>query len=146
MIFMRNTAIALYYVMIAIVLLTFLLLFFRNVGLLPVWILIEYMQLIAFMPIYNFKLIPYLYDAFKPFLVSHLILFNSSLLYKDLNSQFFNINYIYYDLSVGKLIQSLVNLLILFMVVILLNVAMLLLSLCCKGSTRFGAFIRSRLS
>lgn len=72
--------------MIALVIATFLALFLRNVGLLPVWILIEYMQLIAFMPIYNFKLIPYLYDIFKPFLVSHLILFNTSLLYKDLNS------------------------------------------------------------
>ena len=33
------------------------------------------------MPIYNFKLIPYLYDVFKPFLVSHLILFNESMLF-----------------------------------------------------------------
>ena len=60
MTYMRNTAIALYYVMIAIIVAQFLLLFFKNVGLLPLWTLLEYMQLIAFMPLYNFKLIPYL--------------------------------------------------------------------------------------
>ena len=72
---MRSISDILFYVMIVIVALQFLLLFVRNVGFLPLWTLLEYMQLIAFMPIYNFKLIPYLYDIFKPFLVAHLILF-----------------------------------------------------------------------
>jgi len=48
---------------------------------LPLWTLIEYMQLIAFMPLYNFKLMPYLYEAFKPMLVGHLVLFNASPLF-----------------------------------------------------------------
>jgi hypothetical protein len=122
-------------------------LFLRNVGLLPVWTLIEYMQLIAFMPIYNFKLIPYLYDTFKPFLVAHLILFNDSLFYKELNTEYFNqSNYLYYNLSIGKLIQSLMNLLILLVMVVLTNVTILLLSLCCRGNSRFGTFVSSRLS
>lgn len=79
--FYRKTAQYLYYVMIFLVVCQFFMLFFRNVGFLPLWTLIEYMQLVAFMPIYNFKLIPYLYDAFKPFLISHLILFNSSIFF-----------------------------------------------------------------
>lgn len=79
--YMRKTAYYLYFVMILIVVVQFFMLFFRNVGFLPLWILIEYMQLVAFMPIYNFKLIPYLYDAFKPFLISHLILFDQSILF-----------------------------------------------------------------
>jgi hypothetical protein len=127
--------------MIGLVLLQFLMLFFRNVGFLPVWTLIEYMQLIAFMPIYNFKLIPYLYDTFKPFLVSHLILFSNSLFYKELNDEYFNTNYQYYDLPIGKLIQSLLNLLCLLILMVLINVLILLLSLCCRGNSRFGAFI-----
>ena len=94
--FYRSTAVVLYYVMIFIIVAQFLVLFVRNVGFLPLWTLIEYMQLIAFMPIYNFKLIPYLYDAFKPFLISHLILFNDSMLYKEMQDDFFNINYEYY--------------------------------------------------
>ena len=48
----------------------------RDVGLLTLWILVEYLQLVAFMPIYNFRLIPYLYDAFKPTLVAHMIIFD----------------------------------------------------------------------
>jgi hypothetical protein len=102
--FYRSTAVALYFTMIAIVVLQFFVLFFRNVGFLPLWTLLEYMQLIAFMPIYNFKLIPYLYDAFKPFLVAHLILFDDSMLYKEMSDDYFNINYEYYWLPVSKLI------------------------------------------
>ena len=64
--------------MIVIIVFQFFLLLFRNLSFLPLWTLVEYMQLIAFMPLYNFKLIPYLYDPFKPILVCHIILFNDS--------------------------------------------------------------------
>jgi len=58
----------------------FLFLFVMNLGFLPMWTLIEYMQLCAFIPLYNFKMIPYLYDAFKPFLVSHMVLTNETVI------------------------------------------------------------------
>ena len=113
--------------MIAIIILQFFILFFRNVGFLPLWTLLEYMQLIAFMPLYNFKLIPYLYDAFKPFLISHLILFNDVVLYEELSDDYFNINYEYYWLPISKLIQSLLNIVILLIIVALVNVTMFIL-------------------
>mmetsp|Transcript_19663 Transcript_19663/g.14391 ORF Transcript_19663/g.14391 Transcript_19663/m.14391 type:complete len:214 (+) Transcript_19663:1732-2373(+) len=145
--YMRDTANILYYVMIALVVLQFFMLLVRNVGFLPVWTLIEYMQLIAFMPIYNFKLIPYLYDTFKPFLVSHLILFNDSFFYPEMNEEFFNTNYLYYDLPIGKFIQSLFNIIILLVLVLITNLCIGLLTLCCGGSsTRFGSFLSGRLS
>jgi hypothetical protein len=131
---MRNTSITLYYVMIAIVVVQFFILFFKNVGFLPLWTLIEYMQLIAFMPLYNFKLIPYLYDLFKPFLISHLILFDNSILYQEMNDDYFNINYEYYWLPISKLIQSLMNICILALVVGLVNVVIYALSLSMKES------------
>jgi hypothetical protein len=137
---MRNTAVALYYVMILIVIFQFFLLFFRNVGFLPLWTLIEYMQLIAFMPLYNFKLIPYLYDLFKPFLVSHMILFDNSYLYSEMDDDFFNINYEYYWLPVSKLIQSLMNLCIVGVFVALANLVFFVLSKSCKES-RYANFI-----
>jgi len=147
MTYMQNTAYYLYFVMIGLVVLQFFMLLVRNVGFLPVWTLIEYMQLIAFMPIYNFKLIPYLYDTFKPFLVSHLILFNDSIFYPELNEEFFNTNYLYYNLPIGKLIQSLFNIMILLVLVVLTNIFVGVLALCCGWTqTRFGNFISSRLS
>jgi hypothetical protein len=97
-----------YWVMIALILTQFLLLLWRGVGLLPVWILIEYLQLVSFMPIYNFKFIPYLYDAFKPALVSHMIIFDETPIYDGLDKDFFNINYENYWLSVGRLGQGFV--------------------------------------
>jgi len=142
--FMRNTSIALYYVMIAIVVVQFFILFFKNVGFLPLWTLIEYMQLIAFMPLYNFKLIPYLYDLFKPFLISHLILFDNSILYKEMDDDYFNINYEYYWLPISKLIQSLMNICILALVVGLVNVIIYALSISMKES-KHAEFIQSRL-
>jgi hypothetical protein len=56
------------------------------------------------MPIYNFRLIPYLYDAFKPALVSHMIIFDETPYYTLLDDDYFNKNYEYYWLSVGKLL------------------------------------------
>jgi hypothetical protein len=103
------------------------------------------MQLIAFMPLYNFKLIPYLYDLFKPFLISHLVLFDNSMLFQEMDDDYFNINYEYYKLSVAKLIQSLVNICILGFVVVIGNLLFYALSLSCKES-KFATFIESRLS
>jgi hypothetical protein len=145
MIFYRNMAVALYYVMIAIIVIQFFVLLIRNVTFLPLWTLIEYMQLIAFMPLYNFKLIPYLYDAFKPMLVGHIILFNDSFLYKEMADDYFNINYEYYWLPISKLIQSLMNILILLVVMIVANIVLFVMSFTCKTG-RFGEFVKSKLS
>jgi len=112
---------------------------------LPLWTLIEYMQLIAFMPLYNFKLIPYLYDAFKPMLVGHVILFNESILYKEMSDDFFNINYEYYWLPIAKLIQSLINILILFGVLVFANIVLFIMSFVCKGG-KVGEFVTRKLS
>jgi hypothetical protein len=43
MTFYRNMAVTLYYVMIAIIVVQFFVLLFRNVTFLPLWTLIEYM-------------------------------------------------------------------------------------------------------
>jgi hypothetical protein len=145
MTFYRSLAVALYYVMIAIILIQFFVLLWRNVTFLPLWTLIEYMQLIAFMPLYNFKLIPYLYDAFKPMLVGHIILFNDSLMYKEMSDDYFNINYEYYWLPISKLIQSLMNILILFVVLIVANLVFFALSYTCKTG-RAGDFVKRMLS
>jgi hypothetical protein len=124
----RKIASRMYYVIIAIVLVQFVALAVRGVGLFPVWILIEYLQLVAFMPIYNFRLIPYLYDAFKPALVSHLIIFDETPMLPLLDKEFFNKNYGFYKLSVGRLLQSAVGIVAVFLLVIIANVVVFLLS------------------
>lgn len=120
-------------------------LLFRNVGFLPLWTLIEYMQLIAFMPIYNFKLIPYLYDAFKPFLISHLILFNNNMIFKELDDDYFNINYFNYELPISKLVQSLLNIGIMVACLLALNLAFVFIALCFKSHPRLGPYLAGRL-
>ena len=49
-----------------------------------------------------------MYDALKPFLVSHLILSNKVYLMTEFKDEYFNINWRNYWLSVGKLGQALV--------------------------------------
>jgi hypothetical protein len=56
------------------------------------------------MPIYNFRFIPYLYDAYKPALVSHMIIFDETPIYNQLDDDYFNKNYRNYWLSVGRLL------------------------------------------
>jgi len=74
----------------------------------------------------------------------HLILFDKSMLFQGLGDNYFNINYEYYWLSVSKLIQSLMNTVVLFVVVILVNIVIFVLSFACKGG-RFSSFVSSRL-
>ena len=96
----RGSAVAFYWIIIAIIVGQFIGLSLRKVSLLPVWIFVEYLQLIAFMPVYNFRLMPFLYDAFKPALVAHFVLWESE---PEPDTYFFNENYRNYGLSVGRL-------------------------------------------
>jgi hypothetical protein len=133
MINMRRISRNMYWVVIGLIILQFLLLVWRKVGLLPLWILIEYMQLVAFMPIYNFRLIPYLYDAFKPALVSHLIVFDQTPFYTGLDDDFFNENYSNYWLSVGRMSQAFFACIGILVILLITHMVFFLCSMCKKG-------------
>jgi hypothetical protein len=57
--------------------------------------------------LYNFKLIPYLYDVFKPLLVTHAVLTDEAYIMTDMADQYFDINYEYYWLNIARLAQAL---------------------------------------
>jgi hypothetical protein len=145
MAYMRELAIKLYWYICGVIWLQFALLLYSNVGLLPVWTMVEYMQLTSFIPLYNFRMIPYLYDAFKPFLVSHLVLTNETFLLKDMQDDFFNINYDYYWLNVAKLGQALALIAVGFVLLIGSNVVVFLLSKCTSKESKFGKRIHDML-
>lgn len=144
--YMRQLAIKLYYYICGIVFLQFFVLLWRNVGLIPVWTMIEYMQLVAFIPLYNFRMIPYLYDAFKPFLVSHLVLTNETFLLKEMEDDYFNQNYRYYWLNVAKLGQALALIAVGFVWVCIVNIIMFILSKCLSKDSRAGKWVHLNLS
>lgn len=124
----------------------FLMLFAGRVGFLPLWTLIEYMQLCAFIPLYNFRLIPYLYDAFKPFLVSHLVLTNESHVLTEMEDDYFNINYDYYWLNIAKLGQALGLIVCLLGVIIVVNILVCLCYLVTPKKTKCGECVGYNLS
>lgn len=142
---LRKMAEVLYWVGLGVVFIQFFALLYRDVTLLPLWTLIEYMQLVAFMPLYNFKLIPYLYDAFKPFLISHMILFDSFTLYKEFQYDYFNVNYLNYNLSINKLLQSLINITFLACAVFLVNIVLLVMSKALGGKGSTGEWVDKKL-
>lgn len=82
----------------------------------------------AFIPLYNFTLIPYLYDAFKPFLVSHLVLTNETFVFQTMQNDYFNQNYDYYWLSIAKLGQAMVLIIFGFGFVLFTNIVFFILS------------------
>lgn len=101
--FWRSYAINTYWYLLGFVSLQFCALAYRGVGYFPLWMMIEYMQLSAFLPLYNFRMIPYLYDVIKPLLVTHLILTDKAFVLEDMQNDYFDINYDYYGLSIARL-------------------------------------------
>ena len=67
-------------------------------------------------------MIPYLYDAFKPFLVSHLVLTNDAKVLVEMEEDYFNINYDYYGLNIAKLGQALALITLLGGIIIVINI------------------------
>ena len=114
-----------------------LVLFYSGLGLFSFWMFIEYLQLISYIPLLNLRLLPYLYDAFRPFLLSHGILFNYWPLEDELNFNYLNKNCEYYKLSVSDLFQSIY---VWFAVLVCIAVVNILFWLCkcCKGKQEEG--------
>jgi ABC-type phosphate/phosphonate transport system permease subunit len=96
--------------------------------------------------LYNFRMIPYLYDMFKPFLVSHLVLTNEAYVMKEFENDFFNINYDYYGLNIAKLGQALFLCFCMGCVIIAANIVILLLYFVTPKDSNFGKKIGSLLS
>ena len=46
---------------------------YSGVGMMSFWILFEYGQLVAVMPLMTSRFLPWVYEAFKPFFMTHLI-------------------------------------------------------------------------
>ena len=146
MYYWRQLAIKMYWYLCFIVGFQFALLFFLNLGFLPIWTLIEYMQLCAFIPLYNFRMIPYLYDAFKPFLVSHLVLTNETFILQEMQDDYFNINYDYYWLNVAKLGQALALIAFVFFFIMFLNGIVFLVYLGTPKESKMGKWIGNQLA
>lgn len=86
--------------------------------------------MIAFIPVYDFNLIPYLYEIFKPTLISHLIIFDEWPLWDNFSfdSQYFTDNYRNYWLSIGRLMQAFVANIVILLCIVIIHGVLLLMS------------------
>lgn len=130
---MENMRYFVFTVFVILVIVMYLALTIRQVGLLPFWTMVEYMQLISFIPLYNFRLIPYIYDAFKPFLISHLILTDDYPFFRELKGEYFNRLYRFFDLDLQKMLQSIINFFIIALIMVVLHAVFWIL----QKNTRF---------
>ena len=142
---MRKIAKNMYWALIGIIMFQFVVLSFRRVGLLPVWVFIEYLQLVGFMPIYNFRLIPYLYDAFKPSLVSHMIIFDETPGVPELDKEYFNENYKNYWLSVGRLGQSFFFVLVFLIIILICNLVVYFIYKTSSSNAQLNGWAKKKL-
>jgi len=90
-------------------------------------------------------MIPYLYDAFKPFLVSHLVLTNDAKVLVEMENDYFNINYDYYGLNIAKLGQALALITVLGGIIIVINILVFIAWLAVPKDTGAGRFIGATL-
>ena len=60
-----------FYIFIFFIIVQVALLLFRNVGLITFWVMIDYSQLIAYLPLMFSRCVPLVYEFFRPFLVTH---------------------------------------------------------------------------
>lgn len=74
-------------------------------GLIGFWIFVEYAQLIAYLPLLSVRMVPMLYEGFKPFLTTHLIWPRGSQFLGVENDaiSFYSKNYFFYGVSGQKL-------------------------------------------
>lgn len=135
-----------YWYLCGFIALQFILLTYRNVGFLPLWTMIEYMQLGAFIPLYNFKLIPYLYDVFKPLLVTHAVLTDKAFVLTDMADQYFDINYEYYWLSIARLGQALALMACGAVVVVLVNIVIAIAYCVSSKESKTGQWLSDTLA
>ena len=89
---------------------------------LPLWTFLEFMQLYSYLPLLHFNLLPYIYDIFKPFLTSHLILTDDALMMQDYTDRFFSDKYREYTLTIADMGQSLALYFVLFVLIVVANI------------------------
>lgn len=82
--------------------------FVSGVGFFPLWIVLEYIQMVAVVPLNNFRIIPFVYDIFKPFFVTHFVFTDQNLFFPNIEDSYYNINYDYLKLSISKISHSLI--------------------------------------
>ena len=79
-----------------------LILLYKDVGFLTIWILLDYCQLISVLPFNTARCVPYVYEAFRPLLISHMI-FNietdQEVMMNQKHEDYFNLSFKAYNVK-----------------------------------------------
>ena len=112
-------------------------LIYKNVGLLTFWILIDYMQLISFLPLQQARCIPWVYEIFRPMLLSHFILAlpgSSDMENKSDDREFDNLSFKAYDVDKDNIFwQSLLCWSVLFAIIIVTHIIVKICKKSCES-------------
>ena len=84
MIYVAEIADKIYWYVLGFFVLEFFVLLVSNVGFFPLWIVLEYIQMVAVVPLNNFRIIPFVYDIFKPFYVTHFVFTDQNLFFPNI--------------------------------------------------------------
>jgi hypothetical protein len=122
MFYFRTFAVKVYWYLGGFIIVQTFIVFKSRITTLPLWTFLEFMQMYSYLPLLHFNLFPFIYDIFKPFLTSHLILTNETLILKEYQDKFFGTKYEEYTLNIAKMGQSLALYFAIFVVLIVANI------------------------
>ena len=122
MYYFRQFAVKAYWYIGCFIIVQTFIVFKSKITTLPLWTFLEFMQMYSYLPLLHFNLFPYIYDIFKPFLTSHLILTNETLMMKDFEDKFFGSKYEEYTLNIAKMGQGLFLYAVIFVMIIIANI------------------------
>ena len=121
MYFFRQFAEKVYWILGGFFFCNTIIVFRSRITTLPLWTFLEFMQLYSYLPLLHFNLLPYIYDIFKPFLVSHLILTDDALMMEEYKMRYFGDKYQEYTLTIADMGQSLALYFVLFVLLLVSN-------------------------
>ena len=85
-------------------------------------------------PLNNFRIIPFVYDIFKPFYVTHFGFTDKNIFFPDINDNYYNINYDYLRLSISKISHTLLFIVFGFALIISTNILVAIAYYLCPDS------------
>ena len=115
--------------LLALIIVQFFVLLYKDISMLTLWAFIEYCQLISFLPLMRSRYVPWLYEIYRPFLFSHLIFSNDVLTEEKMETQTYrSFSYQVYSLSDQQLLQSIRYIGVIFFIILVLQVLAICMS------------------
>lgn len=127
---MKNMTVASWYTfygVLALMVGQVILLALRNVSLFSFWKFIDYAQLVAYLPLFSSRYIPYIYESYKTFMMTHLV-FTRTTLKPETGETYMSPSYQFYGFNDDHLMWVMIAYGIVFVLILIVHAALAIYS------------------